>query len=164
MLSIEWDSAKPMLNFVGCNPSLADETKNDPTIERLQRRATELGFGWLMVTNIFAFKSPYPRDLKVAMRKGVDIIGVDGNGKTNDEWIKSAANAAHSILCGWGRHGDMFDRGADVRKLLQDAVPEKLFYLKLCHNGQPQHPLYIPYETKLAPWKTSDTRSSVVSR
>ena len=34
VLTRVWDKNKPMLVFVGLNPSIADETKDDPTIKK----------------------------------------------------------------------------------------------------------------------------------
>lgn len=46
---------RPLANFVLLNPSVADEFQNDPTVERLQARALNWGYGGLVVTNIFAW-------------------------------------------------------------------------------------------------------------
>lgn len=150
-LTVTW-SANPVLNFIGCNPSTADERKNDPTIERLQRRAAALGFGGLIVTNLFAFKSPYPKELIRAARAGVNVVGIDSEGRKNDEWIEQCAHKASKILCGWGTHGAFLGRGSAVQFLLRKLCASKLFYLKLCGNGQPQHPLYLPYDLALTQW------------
>jgi len=65
------------------NPSTADEVKNDPTVERCQRRAQQSGFGALEVVNIFALRSTDPSALYV---DGIDPIGPD-----NDQYILDAA-------------------------------------------------------------------------
>lgn len=151
-LKVTWDFDKPILNFIGCNPSVADEKKNDPTIERMQSRATDWGYGALIVTNLFAFKSPYPKDLRDAAARGDEVEGWDDDGKPNNEWILWAARQAKMILCGWGTHGDLRDRGTFVQRMLRTAYPEKLHYLKLTAGGHPQHPLYLPYELKPTRW------------
>ena len=45
------------------NPSTADETSNDPTVGRCQRRAVQMGYGGLYVGNIFAWRSTDPKGL-----------------------------------------------------------------------------------------------------
>lgn len=58
-----WDEIKPLVMFLMLNPSTADDIDNDPTVERCQRRAQMLGFGGLMVGNIFAYQSTDPAGL-----------------------------------------------------------------------------------------------------
>src|SRR3954454_21911255 len=59
-----WDEARPPLAFGMLNPSTADHERNDATIERCERRARALGFGSLIVWNLFAFRSTKPSTLK----------------------------------------------------------------------------------------------------
>lgn len=51
------------INFIMLNPSTADATENDPTVERCCKRAQALGYGRLIVTNIFALRSTEPAAL-----------------------------------------------------------------------------------------------------
>lgn len=55
-----------LVNFLMLNPSTADAVQNDPTVERCERRARQLGFDGLIVTNLFAFRATDPRTLKAA--------------------------------------------------------------------------------------------------
>ncbi len=49
--------------FIGLNPSIADETIDDPTITRCINYAKAWGYGTLLMTNLFAFRSTYPKDI-----------------------------------------------------------------------------------------------------
>ncbi|MEH6402829.1 MAG: DUF1643 domain-containing protein, partial [Sneathiella sp.] len=60
-----WD-AGPTVSFLMLNPSTADGSSNDPTVERCHRRAVAMGFGALEVINIFGFRATDPKDLKKA--------------------------------------------------------------------------------------------------
>lgn len=131
-----WD-AGPLVNYIMLNPSTADELANDPTIERCQRRAQQLGFGGLIVTNLFAYRATDPRDMK----RCIDPIGAG-----NDDAIRESASESELIICGWGNHGTYLRRSAAVRQMLLDFCPWKLAYLKLGKTGEPCHPLYLPYE------------------
>lgn len=124
------------------NPSTADEVKNDPTVERCQRRAQQSGFGALEVVNIFALRSTDPSALYV---DGIDPIGPD-----NDQYILDAAARSGQIVCGWGAHGALNDRGIQVAKLLHNF---DLNVLALTKTGQPRHPLYIGYKITPSVWK-----------
>lgn len=139
-----WDhsvSSKRIV-FVMLNPSTADEVKNDPTVERCQRRAETMGFGSLEVVNIFALRSTDP----ALLYKHGDPIG-----ERNDEMIQAGCWMADLIVCAWGSHGDHQGRGEHVLKIIQalGKTPHTLGFTK---GGQPKHPLYIPYETKPIPF------------
>lgn len=135
-------SDNPRVCFVMLNPSTADDINNDPTVERCQRRAKAWGFGAVEVVNIFALRSTNP---KVLYNKDVDPIG-DWNNKA----IKIASMQAQLIVCGWGKHGSLMNRGSAVVKLLSEF---KLYYLRTNSDGSPEHPLYIPYSVKPQEWK-----------
>jgi len=124
--------------FLMLNPSTADEMKNDATVERCQRRAIKMGYGGLHVGNIFAWRSTDP----TVLPKLTDPIGPD-----NDEAILLAAKKAGIVICGWGKHGKLLDRGEHVLKmLLQHGI--KPHALMINDDGSPQHPLYIGYDVK----------------
>lgn len=137
-------SNNPSVNFVMLNPSTADEIDNDPTVERCQRRADAMGFGGLIVTNIFAFRATDPKEMKA---ESCPI------GEENDAWLLAAASWCDMIVCAWGSHGSHKGRSASVKQLLKSNYPDKLHYLRLTQRGQPQHPLYIPYTSLPVKWR-----------
>ena len=128
--------------FVMLNPSTADEIKNDPTIERCERRARELGFGSLRVCNIFAYRSTDPK----MMQSVVDPIGAE-----NNNWISACCKWSDAIICAWGCHGSHLGRGEQVERMLRKSV-EAAFHLGLTKEGHPKHPLYVSYEKEPKQW------------
>lgn len=132
----------PRLVFVMLNPSTATEVQNDPTVERCERRARDLGFGGFRVVNIFALRATDPRLLRTVG----DPVGPD-----NDAALAMAADWADQILCAWGGHGSFLARGAQVAPVLR-ASGKPLSHLGLTASGQPKHPLYISYQTQPKPW------------
>lgn len=146
-----WSPADKPLVFIGLNPSTADEVKNDPTVERMVRRAREYGHGGLIVVNLFAFRAVNPEDMLDSHEAGIDIVGMD-----NDAAIVYAARSAGTVVCGWGAHGTYMGRGRDVLNLLSDQphADGSLTHLGLTKTGQPRHPLYISYRVKPQPWRT----------
>jgi hypothetical protein len=131
-----WDSAKQPAMFLMLNPSTADEVENDPTVERCQRRAMEMGYGGLRVGNIFAFRSTDPNVLYTVE----DPIGPD-----NDAAIIESARESGIVVCGWGQHGNHLKRGEQVLAMLRDAGIRP-HALKINQDGTPRHPLYVGYE------------------
>lgn len=138
-----WDSSRPMVAFCMLNPSTADETKNDPTVERCQQRAEHMGYGGLFVINIFAYRSTDPKELK----KVEDPIGA-----MNNLYIVDVAQISDMVVCGWGKHGSMNGRGEEVLEILKHWVSKKqVRALRLNRDGSPAHPLYIGYDVRPVP-------------
>jgi hypothetical protein len=124
------------INWLLCNPSTADEVKNDPTVERVFCRAAAWGYLRVVITNIFAYRSTDPMNLRYAK----DPVGPD-----NDRHIIEQASEADLVVCGWGEHGSYLGRGNDVLDMLRRAgiVPHAL---KINKGGQCGHPLYVAYK------------------
>lgn len=131
-----WDRGRTVINFLMLNPSTADETKNDPTIERCCRRAKLWGHGGVWITNIFALRSTDP----AALRSYLDPIGQE-----NNQAILEAAAGSGAVICGWGNHGDFLGRGLAVLRLLE-GVGRGLLALDVTKTGHPSHPLYLSYD------------------
>ena len=52
-LSRTWDESKPLIGFIGLNPSTADDVIDDPTITRCINFAKSWGGGGLYMGNLF---------------------------------------------------------------------------------------------------------------
>jgi hypothetical protein len=137
-----WGDAAPAV-FVMLNPSTADEIDNDPTVERCERRARAMGYGGLRVSNIFALRSTDPS----ALYTEADPVGPD-----NDAAILESVSGAGLVICAWGAHGNLNDRGPAVLRLLREAgaIPH---YLHLNRDGTPKHPLYVGYDVQPKAWE-----------
>lgn len=139
-LEIEWGEGSGTCNFLMLNPSTADEVRNDPTVERCERRARDWGYRRLIVTNIFAFRATDPRDMKAE---------ADPVGPENDAAILAAAQASDLVIAAWGNHGTHLRRAEAVRKLLS---PMSIKCLRVSKGGQPGHPLYVSYDVEPVDW------------
>ena len=122
--------------FVMLNPSTADAIADDPTIRRCSGFARAWGYGELEVCNLFAYRTPYPREL----------LGVeDPVGPSNDRFLSRAAARADRVLAAWGVVGMRSARAAVVLENLR-KVP--LSCLGRTRDGAPRHPLYVPSCTR----------------
>ncbi len=124
---------EPTCLFIMLNPSTADETQDDPTIRRCMGYARRWGFGVLAVANIFAWRATDPRAL---YKRGLEPIGPD-----NDSVIETVAAEADKVICAWGNHGLLYQRGRRVGELT-DFAKDKRYHLGLTNDGHPRHPLY----------------------
>ncbi len=134
-----WSSYKKPLLFIGLNPSTASELTDDPTITRLTRRASDNGFGGLLVGNLFALVSANPDKL---------LETENPVGTLNDDYTKQMIGLSDKVLFGWGQFTNrmklVIDRAEIVKKMVQNP-----YCLGITQKGFPKHPLYIPYETEL---------------
>ncbi len=129
--------------WVMLNPSTADAHHNDPTVERCEHRARTWGFPAVEVVNLFAFRSTDPG----ALQYHPDPVGPD-----NDLAIVKAAEGAGRIICAWGAYGYHRGRSAQVRALLANF---ELHVLRVTKDGEPGHPLYLPYALEPVLWEAT---------
>lgn len=129
-LSRTWDSTKPTILFIGLNPSIADENVDDPTITRCINFAKDWGYGTLLMANLFAFRSTYPKDIYL-----ID----DPIGKDNDHYLLECVTQSDLIVACWGNNGTYMNR----EKVITELVPN-LYCLQKNKNGTPHHPLRLP--------------------
>ena len=129
-LSRTWDSTKPTVLFIGLNPSIADENIDDPTVTRCINFAKDWGYGTLLMANLFAFRSTYPKEIYL-----ID----DPIGKDNDHYILECVKQSDLIIACWGNNGTYMGR----EKIIKELVPN-LYCLQKNKNGTPHHPLRLP--------------------
>lgn len=127
-----WDKDKPYLMVIGLNPSTADETKDDPTIRRCKRFASDWGYGGLCMVNLFAIRATKPNDM---------LIHPSPIGENNDKWLERLSDKAGMVLAAWGNHGSHMGRNWDVRRLIERTNQMKC--LGTTKSAQPRHPLYV---------------------
>ena len=137
-LSRTWDSTKPTVLFIELNPSIADENIDDPTITRCINFAKDWGYGTLLMANLFAFRSTYPKDIYL-----ID----DPIGKDNDHYILECVKQSDLIIACWGNNGTYMDR----EKIIKELVPN-LYCLQKNKNGTPHHPLRLPRDINPIPF------------
>lgn len=136
-----WDESRPRVLFVALNPSTADHRSDDPTIRRCLGFARDWGFGSLAVANLFAFRTPEPRLLRLAAAP---------IGPRNDRWLSRLATDAQLTIVAWGGQGDFRGRAALVALRLHDC-----HCLGVTRAGAPRHPLYVRRNVQPQPYSWS---------
>ncbi|NOT64672.1 MAG: DUF1643 domain-containing protein [Methylotenera sp.] len=142
----DWDLALPAISFLMLNPSTADEMQNDPTIERCQRRAIAMGYGSMIIVNLFPFRMTDSRLLNTVN----DLLG---DLPEADNCILRAVEISEQTVCGWGKHPLAAPRAkAILQKLIAANLQHKVMCLQLNADNSPQHPLYIAYSKQPIPF------------
>jgi hypothetical protein len=133
----------PLL-FVMLNPSTADEQQDDQTIRLCCGWARKLGYGSIVVVNLFAWRATNPLELY----RTPDPIGTE-----NDAELARQARQAGRIICAWGgTHGHYRQRARTVRSMLA-AAGLSCWALKVSgRTGEPCHPLRLPYRLEPQPF------------
>ncbi len=144
----------PTVTFLMLNPSIADATVNDHTVRKCMGFARAWQCGRLLVVNLFAFRATAPRDLLRAQ----DPVG-PRNPAAVHRAMRSAEQSGGLVVCAWGTHGTWRDQHLLVAKWLQAWPAIRPMCLGFTRNGQPKHPLRLPYTTELLPWSPTNPAS-----
>jgi len=133
------------------NPSTADEFKLDPTVRKCLVWAILWGYGELVVTNLFAYRSTDVRQIK----RVDDPIGSD-----NDKFIQEVMENCKDglIVCAFGRNGLYLNRHWDLFTIA-DKVEAKLHYLHMNDDNTPAHPLYLSSSLKPIWWDYKNAKA-----
>jgi hypothetical protein len=123
-----WDDSKPLIMFIGLNPSNANEDNDDPTIRKVVKFAKDWRYGSVVMCNLFAFVTPYPKVLKEC----ADPLG------DNDNWLIARSHRCKEVIFAWGKF-DVLGRDKFAIKQFPEAK-----VLMINKDGSPRHPLYVP--------------------
>lgn len=149
-LERSWDvpaaSSYGQTTVIMVNPSTADATANDATIRKL------IGFGggrWanIVVGNLFAYRATDVRELA----KVADPIGPE-----NDDHLRRMIGEAFRLIFAWGPTSKLPPRLRDRWRTIDDMArklgKEPLSIGPPAKDGQPCHPLMLPYSSPLTRW------------
>jgi hypothetical protein len=158
LLSRIWDESRPMITFIGLNPSRADAVYNDQTIRKAIRftqlwdQQAHLSYGGLYFGNLYSFRTPYvtrpnlKNDVEESWEPLAENLGQACNDET-DLYLKQMISRSAAVVCCWGSWNFISGRAAQVLAMIKD--PQCFGVNK---DGQPRHPLYLPYTTPLIPY------------
>lgn len=133
----------PECVFIGLNPSLANEEKDDPTIRRCINFAKEWGYGGLIMLNIFAAVTPYPSLLQAM---------VNPIGELNTRVIVRHCKKADIVVACWGGIAYGRDQADHILAMVLKERGE-IHCLGVNKDGTPKHPLYLASSTKPRVWR-----------
>jgi len=134
-----WDKQKPMVMFIGLNPSTANEQYDHPTIKSVCRIAMHNGYGGVYMANCFPFISTDPAQLKI-----------HGASAINDLHLINYGPKCKDVVFAWGSFPIVKELGRDIQLMHWFPNAKALHINK---NGTPKHPLYCKSTTQLVPFK-----------
>lgn len=133
-----WSEGPKKVVYVLLNPSTANESKDDKTLEQCVFFAKREGFDGLELVNLFALRSTKPSVLKDDWVASV--------GPENDRRIERAAMSATKIVVAWGEFNSMGRDQAVLRILRQYG---DLYCFGITKEGHPKHPCRLAHNTPL---------------
>lgn len=130
------------------NPSTADATNDDATIRKLLGFRDRYGWGNLIVGNLFAYRATDVRELATAP----DPIGPD-----NDYRLCEIFLDAQQVVFAWGPSAKLpkrlRGRWREVADIARSMHCQPMSIGESAKDGQPCHPLMLPYSRQLEPWR-----------
>ena len=136
--------------WVMLNPSTADAMEDDPTIRRCVDYTNRWGFNALEVVNVFAYRTPSPKELKQAWKAGVDVLGPE-NLTTLRQAIVRSCGHEYRLVVAWGA-GAPRPYVQGLARLIQ-SVGAHPYCLGMTKEGHPKHPLYLRKDAPLVTWR-----------
>ena len=130
-LSRHWDLNKPQILYIMLNPSIGNESIDDPTIRRLLSFTKKFDYGGFFVGNIFTYITPNPKTLDTS-------IGLTNK---NLNVLTNLVSKADEVVYAWG---NSIEEPNELKKFISNPM---CFGKNL--NGTPKHPLYLPSNSKI---------------
>lgn len=136
---------KRTLFVVGLNPSTADATKPDPTMQSVLRIAEFNGFDGFIMINLYPKRATFPKDLP---REHDEQLH-----QSNLAKIKELLRGRNNVEV-WLAYGDNIGRRTylatclrDIEKVFEPHNPKWYHINTLTSKGNPRHPLYQKVDT-----------------
>lgn len=131
------------------NPSTADAIEDDATIRKLKGFARHKGWSNLIVGNLFAYRAKDVRELAQ-----VD----DPVGPENDKYLREMIGSRDTlrVIFAWGPTAKLphrlRQRWREVARMATYDGGPRFCLGEPAKDGQPRHPLMLPYDTAIRPW------------
>lgn len=132
-----WDRKLKPLVFVMLNPSTADHRKDDATIRKCVGYAKRMGYGALLVLNLYAFRTTYPKELQTWLDES------DGERRWDlrvTHFLKVATEKnPDAIVCAWGAHKCIGDWDQYLAEIIWHCGGNPKV-IDFTADGYPRHP------------------------
>ena len=137
-------SPGPAVGWIMVNPSTADAETDDATIRKVIGFSKRLGFGRIIVGNLFAYRATDVRELS----KTSDPVG-----PANAEYLRRLNSECGAVVAAWGPTAKQPPAYRSRRwRTVSATFGRPLMCLGTAKDGHPRHPLMLAYDTPLMPW------------
>ena len=133
---------------IGINPSTADPSRLDPTLQSVERIARGNGFDGFMMMNVYPQRATVPTDLDVACNPLLHRENLEAF-----RHVLSLCGGTPTVWAGWGT---LIEKRPYLYDCLQDMVAVGREYGvrwvtagKRSKAGHPHHPLYLRGDSPL---------------
>lgn len=153
LLTRAWEPAQAEMDtryllWIGMNPSTARDDVNDPTVTREIGFCKAWGYFNYVKCNVMDYRATKPKDLWAP--------GVVPCSDRNHGTILRLARDADKIICcsGVPPHKSLAHHATNVYAMLrEEGHSRKMFAFGFTLMGHPRHPLYLPNDSELVPFK-----------
>ena len=104
-----WNEALPKVTVIMLNPSIANELKNDPSVNRCLNYLIDNDYGSLEIVNLFAYVETDSKTLRASQ----EYIGPENNNYIREEIVNST-----TVIVAWASDNDYRIRKREVLSLI----------------------------------------------
>lgn len=133
-----WEDGEGLICWVMLNPSVADETRDDPTLRRVIHFSRAWGYQALEIVNLYPLVTPYPEKLRGWID---DDLGSKEDRHANASVVRRAMKEAGKVMAAWGAHPWAYEWSEYVIFDSWDGPTPALYCLDETAQGFPKHPL-----------------------
>lgn len=139
---------KPMV-FVMINPSTADETINDRTIEKCIKIAENNGHTDIYVVNLFPLRTKDVKEVDhyMANTAASEYRPIDEQNFVHIDKVVNMLSA--TVICAWGKYDKIQSTWAQAMIFFRRYKDIELYCLGVNKDGSPKHPLFLSAKTEL---------------
>ncbi len=127
---------------IGINPSTADPTRLDPTLQSVERIAKNNGFDGFMMINVYAQRATVPKDLDKVCNP---LLRAENLAAFRH--VLSLCDGRPTIWAGWGtlieKRPYLFDCLRDMIAVGEEYDARWVSFGAHSKAGHPHHPLYL---------------------
>ena len=133
---------------IGINPSTADPTRLDPTLQSVERIAAGNGFDGFMMLNVYAQRATVPTDLDKACNPVLHRENLEAF-----RHVLSLCDGTPTVWAGWGtlieKRPYLYDCLRDMAAVGRAYGARWVTAGKRSKAGHPHHPLYLRADSPL---------------
>ena len=133
--------ARPLI-CIGINPSTADPTRLDPTLQSVERIARANGFDGFMMLNVYAQRATVPSDLDAVCNPLLHRENLEAF-----RHVLSMCDGTPTVWAGWGtlieKRPYLYDCLRDMVAVGQEYGARWVTAGRRSKAGHPHHPLYL---------------------